>query len=322
MKSDPRRVVLARAEEQYGVVTRAQAIAAGMKDWRVDRWVAERRLEPVFPGTYRVCGSDPSDRQRAMAALLWLGDDALLSQLTAAALLRLDGCRTDELHVTVLRSLRRRIKADDVHVHRVLQLPRQDRVTVDGLRSTSATRTVVDCAPLLSSEALEVAFESARRMGLTSPRALEQCAASVLDSGRPGAPALRELLAHQRPGERSLQYRLEVRMARLLRASELARPERQVKVGPYRIDFAYPSLMHGVECEGFDWHGCRLAWKRDKRRTSFLEGHGWSLTFVSWDDVTLRPDETLRRIAFALARARDPSACAYRRQMAFDRDQR
>jgi len=310
MKPDARRAVLAKAEEQYGVVTRAQAIKAGMKNWQVDRWVVQRRLEPVFPGAYRVCGSEASDRQRAMAALLWLGGDAVLSKLTAAALLRLDGCRTDELHVTTLRGIRRRIKSQDIHVHRVLRLPRQDRVTVDGLQCTSATRTVVDCAPMLTSEALEVAFESARRMGLTSPRALEQCARPIIEAGRPGAPALRELLSHQRPGERSLQYRLEVKTARLLRTSDLPRPERQVAVGPYRIDFAYPSLVHGVECEGFDWHGSRLAWKRDKRRTSYLEVLGWSLTFVSWDDVTLRPHETLRRLTFAIDRARDPSACA------------
>ena len=100
-----------------------------------------------------------------------------------------------------------------------------------------------------------------------------------------------------------MQYRLEVKAARLLRASELPRPDRQVAVGPYRIDFAYPFLMHGVECEGFDYHGSRLAWKRDKRRTSFIEGLGWSLTFVSWEDVTRRPEETLRRIGFALERA-------------------
>ena len=94
-----------------------------------------------------------------------------------------------------------------------------------------------------------------------------------------------------------------MKAARLLRQSGLPRPDRQFPVGEYRIDFGFSAFMHGVECEGFDYHGSRLAWKRDKRRTSYLEGLGWSLTFVSWDDVTLRPEETVRRIGFALERA-------------------
>jgi very-short-patch-repair endonuclease len=308
--------VLERAEEQFGVVTRAQALSAGLSEDQTDYRLAQGRFEILFPSTYRVAGSPNTGRQRAMAALLWLGSNAAVSHLTAATLLRLDGCRTQQLHVTVPRRERRRAATDLLTVHRATTLPWWDCVTVDGLRCTSASRTLVDLAPSLDAEALEVAFESARRMGLTSARGLERSASQLLAASRRGAPAIRELLGHQREGDRALQYRLEVKTERLLRAGDLPRLERQVVVGPYRIDFALPPLLYGIECEGFDYHGSRLAWKRDKRRTSFLEAQGWQLTFVSWDDVTLRPQETLQRVSLALDRAAVPTNRAMSGEMA------
>ena len=90
-------------------------------------------------------------------------------------------------------------------------------------------------------------------------------------------------------------------MARLLRSSQLPPPTRQShSVGTGSTS---PSRQRvGVECEGFEFHGHRLQWKRDKRRTAWIEAHGWRLLFVTWDDVTKRPTETLGRIHLALGR--------------------
>jgi hypothetical protein len=40
----------------------------------------------------------------------------------------------------------------------------------------------------------------------------------------------------------------------------------QHRVGSHRLDFAWVLLLRAVECDGFDWHGNRLPWKRDRRR--------------------------------------------------------
>jgi very-short-patch-repair endonuclease len=296
--------LFALAERQYGVISRAQALATGMPASVLDRRVAQRRLEPVHPGVYRIPGSPRTGRQRAMAATLWLGEAALVSHLTAATLLRLDGCKARELHVSVPRSTVRRT-TDDLTLHRSNDLPRRDRVVVDGIPCTSATRTILDCAAVLDDEALEVAFESARRMGLTAPMALQRRADEWCGSGRPGASAIRKLVALQQPGSRALEYRLEVKLARLLRGSGLPQPVRQYRIGPYRVDFAYPMLRFGVEPEGFDYHGYRLAWRRDRRRTAWFERRGWRLMVVTWDDVTKRPAETLERIALQVLGASD-----------------
>ncbi len=305
------------ASMQYGVVSRTQALDAGLSTRQIDLRVESGRLAVVHPGVYRTAGAPQTGRQRAMAACLWLGPETLTSFVTGAALLRLDGCRTPDLHVSVPRDVRRRVAEPTITIHRVRLLPRIDRVVVDGIPCTSATRTIIDCAALLDDEALEVAFESARRMGLTSVRALALRAADLCKPGRSGSRAIRELLARQQPGDQALQYRLEVKLARLLRNSGLPSLERQVKIGPYRIDFASRVERVGVECEGFEYHGSRLAWKRDKARTAWLEAQGWRLIFVTWDDVTRRPEQTLERIAIALALV--PSDPAMRGEMAPER---
>lgn len=293
---------LALAETQFGVISRVQLIALGFTEHQIDRRVRVGRLVRMFPGVYRVAGAPTTGRQRAFAAILWLGDEAVVSHLTGATLLHFDGCKTSDLQLSVPNTVRKRAD-DDLTIHRVHSIPLIDRVTVDGIACTSATRTLIDCAAILDAERLEVAFESARRMGLTSVRFLRKRFEELGASGRAGTAAIHELLSYQREDERALQYKLEVKMARLLRSSGLPRFDRQVPVGRYRIDFGLAGIRRGVECEGFEYHGSRLKWKQDKKRTAWIEAQGWRLTFVSWDDVTKRPEQTLQRIALALEEA-------------------
>src|SRR4051812_7444305 len=99
MTTEADRTLLARSEEQYGVVSKRQALQAGLSVDQIKRRTASGLFEALFPGVFRIAGSPRTGRQRAQAALLWLGDAALISSLTAATLLRLDGCRTRDLHV-------------------------------------------------------------------------------------------------------------------------------------------------------------------------------------------------------------------------------
>jgi very-short-patch-repair endonuclease len=179
-------------------------------------------------------------------------------------------------------------------------LPRRDVVLVDGIRCTSATRTIIDCAAMLDDETLESAFEQARRMGLTSTRALAKRAGELCGRGRPGSSRVGGLLAVQCSGERALESWLEVKLARLLRRSSLPAPVRQHPVGRYRLDFAWPALGVACECDGFEHHGSRLAWKRDRRRLAAIEAAGWRIVHLTWDDVTREPEQTCNRLALSL----------------------
>lgn len=109
---------------------------------------------------------------------------------------------------------------------------------------------------------------------------------------------LREVLRHAQA--RPKESKLEVRLARLIRASSLPSPTVQLVIGDYRVDYAWEPSRVICECDGFAWHGNRLQWKRDRRRIAAIEAAGWRIVHVTWDDVAQHREQTLLRLAEAL----------------------
>ena len=176
-------------------------------------------------------------------------------------------------------------------------------LTIDGIPCSDAARVLMDIAPMVSFEDLEDAFERARKLGLVSTDALARRFAQIGGRGRPGTPKIRELLAHARPNP--LESKLEGKAWRMLRASRIPEPVRQLRVDLpsrrwHRLDFAWPDQLVAFETEGFEWHGSRARWKRDRVRTAALERLGWRIVVATWEDVVAEPDATLDRIGMAL----------------------
>ncbi|MDQ3660154.1 MAG: DUF559 domain-containing protein, partial [Actinomycetota bacterium] len=65
-----------------------------------------------------------------------------------------------------------------------------------------------------------------------------------------------------------------------------------------RVDFAWPDVKVAVEAVGRKHHEGR--WERDVTRLNALTECGWTVIFVTWEDLHLRPRETLMSIARAL----------------------
>jgi len=278
------------AERQHGLLTRAQLMKLGLSDAQIQRRVSAGVLARVLPNVFRVVGSVPTVAQDRLAACLWVGPKAVLSHASAGALLQLEGVNTNEIHVTVPTNERRR--GHGIVVHGSVVAPHELRI-VDSIPCTSAARTLLDCASALDDEVLEAATESARRMGLVTLATLQRAIVR-----RPGAAALRRVVATAERG--GAESRLEVKLARLLRSSRLPASVAQYRIGPYRLDRAWPSRRLAVEADGFEHHGRRLAWKRDRRRVATIEAMGWRVVHVTWADVVERPAETLDRIGHAL----------------------
>lgn len=286
------------AERQHGLITRSQLRNLGLSETAIWRRVQTGRLERVHRSVFRVVGSVRTDHQRVLAACSSMGTSSCASHITAARLLRLDGVDAGEIHVLVPSTVSLG-RISGVRRHRTESLARADRRVVDGVPCTSAVRTIIDCAALLDEEALEAAFESARRLGLLTRTTLERRVAQLAGSGRPGSAALRTLLDGS--DGTVAESRLEVRFARLLRSSELPPSIAQFRVGRYRLDRAWPDAKIAAECDGFEHHGDRLARKRDRRRIAALEAARWRVVHVTWDDLARRPREVEDRIRNALA---------------------
>jgi very-short-patch-repair endonuclease len=297
------RALLTFAEDHDGVFTVSDAARLGVVEHRLWHKANLGSLEFVHPNVVRVVGVAPYWLQQARAATLWLGLTAAISFQTAGRLLRLDGEYGSDIHAWVPNECELGRRCRSVVVHRTLFLPDAHRLFVGGIPCTSAARTVVDLAAVLTSLELTVAAESARRLGLMTmvelQRTIEQCGRR-----RRGSVALRKYVdAHE--GNPALDRKLEVKMAALLRSARLGgfRGQYDLRVldgRRFRVDFAWPEQRLVVECDGFRWHGNHTAWKHDRRRIAAIERAGWRVVTVTWDDVTRHREETIERIRLAL----------------------
>jgi predicted transcriptional regulator of viral defense system len=143
------------AAEQWGLITTAQAEAAGSSRKALGRLAHAGMLERLTHGVYRLTGApaDPWDDLRAAWLALHpsriagdrLGDDVpeLVSHRSAAALHELGDLDADRHEFTV--ASRRQTRRSDIRFHRAT-LARSDWGVVHGLPCTSVIRTITDLA--------------------------------------------------------------------------------------------------------------------------------------------------------------------------------
>jgi hypothetical protein len=89
------------ARQQSGVVSRSQALKAGLSAGRIKFRVSSGRWQQVHPGVYAMFTGGPGRGAQLWAALLSAGPGAMLSHDTAAELQRLSDKPTEMIHVTV-----------------------------------------------------------------------------------------------------------------------------------------------------------------------------------------------------------------------------
>ena len=168
----------ALAAGQHGLITRRQALPAGLGPAAVQWRLRRGDLERVHQGVYRVAGSRRTVEQAILAACLAAGPDALASHATAAELhgLPAGGSGT---HVTV--PWERRTRVQGLMLHRVARLDRVDIVMKRGVPVTSVARTIIDLAAELSPGRLEEVLDHALAARMVS---LEQLRYR-LSSGHP-----------------------------------------------------------------------------------------------------------------------------------------
>jgi hypothetical protein len=154
------------ARRQYGVISRAQAIAAGMTPTMIHDRLASKRWETLYPAIYRIAGAPPSPQQNAMAVCLWGGKGTVLGFRTAAAGWGLEGGRWIPPEIIS----QRRLAASDalVIVRRSTTLGQADITTLGALPISTATRTLIDMAGIVGGRTLEIALDQALRTGKTT----------------------------------------------------------------------------------------------------------------------------------------------------------
>jgi hypothetical protein len=274
---------------QGGVATSSQ-IHEHIGRAAVQRYLRKGLLMRVWPNIYS--NSQPDTRIRLKGLDLRCGEPVALCLSTAAAGYGFDTELGQNLHV--LNPIGHQLRnSSGLRVHRREGIPLVDI----GDRSASAPAwTAVEVARELRRPRALATLDAALRSGTCKHHDLTH--AALLQTGRRGIVAVRELIPLARPGAES-PMESEARLAML--DGGLPEPVLQYEVIDrdgllWRLDFAWPDALVAVEYDGFDWHSSPDHLRQDRQKRAALEEMGWRLLSVVGDDVRRRPAAMVRRI--------------------------
>jgi very-short-patch-repair endonuclease len=227
-----------------------------------------------------------------MAAVLASGPDALLSHHSAAELHGIRPPWAGPVHVTVPVVGRRGQRGIALHRRRFRD---GDRTAKDGIPVASPSLTLVDLATTLDLAALTAAVNEADRLGLTDPEALRDALEG--HRGRRGSRRLRELL--DRETFVLTESELERMLVPIALRAGLGKPDTQVWLNGFRVDFVWPELRLVVETDGLTYHRTPTQQARDRLRDQAHVASGWTVLRFTHAQVRFDPghvEATLRAI--------------------------
>jgi predicted transcriptional regulator of viral defense system len=277
--------IAALAARQHGVVARRQLVALGLSLDAIDHRVECGRLLRLHRGVYAVGHRRVTGRGVSLAAVLAAGDEAVLSHRSAAELWGIRETSRRTIEVTAPRQRRLR---PGLRIHRA-KLPADEVTVEDGVPVTTPARTLLDLAALLDEHRLARAAERAEALRLTSPTSLKELTERY--PRRPGTPNLKRLIEEQRIVPTTTRSELERRFLTFLDANELPRPLVNEREDAYTPDFRWPEHGLIVELDGFETHGTRAAFERDRARDRQLTAQGWRVVRITQRQLANEPDE-------------------------------
>ncbi len=299
--NDAEHILIQLAESQHGVFSRHQAVASGLSPSAVSRRLRSGEFKRVASRSLRFAAATVSWRGSLMAGLLDLGDDALVSARASAALLGLDGY--DDGPVAFLVPRYQRDRRTRGSVTSSPDITGSDRTLVDGLRCTSATRTVIELLSCASEREIANALDSATRLGLTTPSVVRRRLDQLGTQGRSGVAAFDRVMESA-----GVQSWLERRFLQLVDAAAIPRPHLQRvyrRDGAHvaRVDFDFDPLPIVVEVGGRKGYLSIDERRRQEHRRNELQLLGKTVYFFSTEDVVEDAPYVLGTIRLALTRA-------------------
>ena len=292
------------ASRQHGIVTREQLLEAGFGRGVIQRRIDSGHLIPVHPGVYLVGHMAVAPLAYETAALLACRPRALLSDATAARLLRLPAPEDGLMHVTVVGRTRPSLRG--VRIHSINRIDPVDERRHEGLPLTAPALTLLDLAGSRGEAQLEEALNEARAQRIVSDFEL----AGVLERHpkRKGARALRALLAREK-GPKITRSVAERRALRAMRKAGLEPDASDYPIGPYRVDFWFEAERVAVEVDGYRYHATPKRFVADRRRATYLASRGVLVFPLTWKDLEA-PINAMSRLRGTLSHRRQQRVSA------------
>ena len=270
--------VFALAAEQGGAFARWQVLAHGGDDKLIERRCSAGSWIRVRPGVYVVAGLPPSRTTELWAAWLEVGPHAIRSHECAAEAWGLGPVETGRFVFITHHGDHHKIR--DVRVHQLKDLRTHHTTSLEGLPTTTPSRTVVDLAAVVSFERLKRIVENGAIERITTDDEIAVVLHEIARPGKRGVKKLLRVLALRAPGDPVSDSELERLLLTALRDAGLPQPVPQFShpgrdPGRGRVDFAYPEARVVLEADGRRWHQRIADIKRDRARDNEAARAGW-----------------------------------------------
>lgn len=291
----PDEEIAALMRQQFGLLTRAQARAAGVSARSFDHRVATGVWRRVGRGVVQSATHPVTWRSRLLAACLETGGVA--SHRSAAVLHAVDDFRPGQIEITIPYGRRTRIRG--VTVHRTTQWWPDQHIRLDGIPCTSIERTVVDIAAVVGRTRLDDALDAVMRTNRWDLPDLVDIVVAHARRGRDGCGRLREAVDRRRPKDRVPRSVWSRKVGALLRSGGLAAPryEHPIELDGTvvaHVDLAYPNARLAIELDSVSWHLDRFQF--DRERWNAVTEAGWRLLVFTWLDFVSHPDDLVRTV--------------------------
>jgi predicted transcriptional regulator of viral defense system len=285
-------VVAAVAARQDGVILAGQAVAAGFARHEIASLCRSGRWLRLARGHYLLRADAVGDQRARIRAAVSASGPAACAVLAAAAELHgIAGLRqADGIHVNVPGSSPRPQRlAGDVDLHQLVLQP-ADVTTVDGIATTTVSRTLADVILRVGRFEAVCALDSALNRKLLTQEEFDGL--PDLIRGRRGAARARRFLAEVDGRARSpLETRTRLRCADggvpPDEVGYLVRDEYGYVLA--EADMAWLREKVIAEADGAGPHSLPDALFGDRNRQNILVNAGWQVLRFTWAD-TLRPD--------------------------------
>lgn len=281
------------AAEQHGVISLGQLRRLGFGEKAIRRRLDAGRLHRVHRGVYAVGHPGLSSKGDWLAAVIAIGGGpyerrgavlgrwgAALSHRSAASLWQLLHVETGPSDVVVAgdggRSRRKGIR-----VRRSLSLLPADVTLRIGIPVTTPRRTIDDLRQGISM----------RSSGSISAWELRK---AIRQANVIGLPLDEEDAADRTRSD------LEADFLAICKRGRLRRPEVNVRIGPYLVDFLWRQDRFVVETDSYLYHRGEVAFQDDHVRDFELRRLGYDVLRLSERQIDEAPNEIAEQIALSL----------------------
>ena len=289
-----------------GIVPIPNLIEFGCSRRDAYRLAETDNFEIIMPGVLRSTHWPFGTDQLMMAACL-RSSIAVIARTNAAQMWNFRGLPKPDGEVRVLIPHGRSVILPGVIVEKCRQIDAVDIVQrSDGLRLTSPSRTLFDCADILGTRRTGSVFEQLIDEKKASFVTQAATVARLARPGRPGTHTMAAVIASRPAWRAGLQSDLEVLVLEAIELAGLPTPQTQmwfVLPGGRRIrlDFAWPDKQVALEVDHPFWHAGAAESDRDKRRDLKMTTVGWLTLRITDLDVNGGLAVSINDVALTLA---------------------